>query len=158
MRDWGKESDRLREVKIGLKSNLCLALTTSFNGDENEMTRLRSVFGDDFSIRKTWFEGMGWFERGIGWWRWVGEDEDEGWVGGGRGQGMGQWSGLHATTGPCVEGWFWASPARIGLNKDGDLTGEDVLRFFKWSVLLFGCVFLGGTILLVLGCNETDVI
>ena len=32
----------------------------------------------------------------------------------------------------------------MGLNKDDDLTGEDVLRFFRWSVLelsLFGCVF-----------------
>ena len=49
---------------------------------------------------------MGWFERGIGRWRWVGEDEDEGWVGRGRGQGMGRRNGLHATAGPCVEGWF----------------------------------------------------
>ena len=24
---------------------------------------------------------MGWFERGMGRWRWVSEDEDEGWVG-----------------------------------------------------------------------------
>ena len=80
----------------------------------------------------------------MGRWRWVGEDEDEGWVGGGQGQGMGQRSGLHATTRPCVEGWFWASPTRMGLNKDGDLTGEDVLGFFRWSVRelsLFGCVF-----------------
>ena len=44
------------------------------------------------------------------------------------------------------------------MNKDGDLTGEDVLRFFRWSVLLFGCVFLGGMILPVLGCDETGVI
>ena len=56
---------------------------------------------------------MGWFERGMGRWRWVSEDEDEGWVGeeegwvgGGRGQGMGWQSGLHATVGPCVEGRF----------------------------------------------------
>ena len=101
-------------------------------------------------------------------WRWVGEDKDEGWVGEdkgwvnrGRGQGMGWWSGLHATVGPCVEGWFWASPARMGLNKDGDLIGEDVLGFFRWSVLelsLFGCVFSGGTISPVLRCNETGTI
>ena len=34
----------------------------------------------------------------------------------------------------------------MGLNKDGNLTGEDVLEFFRWSVLelsLFGCVFFG---------------
>ena len=54
----------------------------------------------------------------MGQWRWVGEDEDkgwvsedEGWVGRGRGQGMDQRSGLHAMVGLCVEGWFWASPA-----------------------------------------------
>ena len=54
----------------------------------------------------------------MGQWRWVGEDEDkgwvsedEGWVGRGQGQGMDRWSGLHVTVGPCVEGWFWASPA-----------------------------------------------
>ncbi|KAK7838278.1 xyloglucan galactosyltransferase xlt2 [Quercus suber] len=47
----------------------------------------------------------------MGRWRWVGEDEDEGWVsedegwvGGGRGQGMGRWSGLHMTIGSRVEG------------------------------------------------------
>ena len=56
---------------------------------------------------------------------WVGLNE--GWVNGGdglvrtrdgltevgqwgRGEGMGRWSGLHVTTRPCVEGWFWASP------------------------------------------------
>ena len=44
--------DRER-LKLGQGSDLCLALTTSFNGDENEMTRLQSVFGSDFSIRKT---------------------------------------------------------------------------------------------------------
>ena len=74
---------------------------------------------------------------------------------------MGRQSGLHATARPCVEGWFWASPARMGLNKDGNLTGEDVLGFFRWSVLelsLFGCVFSGGAISPVLGCNETGVI
>ena len=57
---------------------------------------------------------------------------------------MGRRSGLHETVGPCVEGWFWASLARMGLNKDNDLTNEDVLRFFRWSVLelsLFECVF-----------------
>ena len=48
---------------------------------------------------------------------------------------MGRRSGLHATAGPGVEGGFWASSARMGLNKDGDLTGEDVLGFFRWSVL-----------------------
>ena len=74
---------------------------------------------------------MGWFERGMSRWRWVGEDEDEGWVGEGRRQGMGRRSGLHATAGPCVEGWFCASPARMGLNKDGYLIGEDVLGFFR---------------------------
>ena len=34
----------------------------------------------------------------------------------------------------------------MGLNKDGDLIGEDVLGFFRWSVLelsLLGCVFSG---------------
>ena len=59
---------------------------------------------------------------------------------------MGRRSGLHATAGPCVEGWFWASLSRMGLNKDGNLIGEDVLGFFRWSVLelsLFGCVFSG---------------
>jgi len=37
----------------------------------------------------------------------------------------------------------------MGLNKDDDITGEDVLGFFRWSVLelsLFGCVFSGGAI------------
>ena len=34
------------------------------------MTKLQSVF-----------EGMGWFERGMGQWRWVDEDEDKGQVG-----------------------------------------------------------------------------
>ena len=85
---------------------------------------------------------MGWFERRMGRRRWV--DEDKGWVGGGQGQGMGRRSGLHATVGLCVEGWLWASLARMGLNKDGDLTSEDVLGFFRWSVLelsLFGCLF-----------------
>ena len=88
---------------------------------------------------------MGWFKRGMGRWRWVGEDEDgdgstedkdKGWVA--------EW--LACDSGPCVEGWFWASPSRMGLNKDGNLTGEDVLGFFRWSVLelsLFGCVFSG---------------
>ena len=85
----------------------------------------------------------------MGQWRWVSEDEDEGWVGKGRGQGMGRRSGLRAMVRPCVEGWFWASPARMGLNKVGDLTDEDVLGFFKWSVLelsLFRCVFSRGVI------------
>ena len=53
-------------------------------------------------------------------------------------------SGLHVTASPCVEGQFWASSARMGLNKEGNLTGKDVLGFFRWSVLelsLFGCVF-----------------
>ena len=40
---------------------------------------------------------------------------------------MGRQSGLYATAGPCVEEWFWASPTRTGLNKDGNLTGKDVL-------------------------------
>ena len=49
----------------------------------------------------------------MGRWRWVGEDENKGWVGedeewvnGGRGQRMDRRSGLHVTAGPCVEGWF----------------------------------------------------
>ena len=50
---------------------------------------------------------------------------------------------------------------RIGLNKDSNLTGEDVLGFFRWSVLelsLFGCVFSGGTISPMLRCDETGTI
>ena len=44
---------------------------------------------------------------------------------------MGRRSGLRAMVRPCVEGWFWASPARMGLNKVGDLIDEDVLGFFR---------------------------
>ena len=145
--------DRER-LKSGQGSDLCLALTTSFSGDENEITRLRFVFGGDFSIRKTWFEGMGWFKWGMSRWRWVGEDEDEGWVGeeegwvgGGWGQGMGWRSGLHATAGRVSRGgsrhhrrgWVWT---RMGL------IDEDVLGIFRWSVLelsLFRCVFSGNS-------------
>ena len=50
---------------------------------------------------------------------------------------------------------------RIGLNKDSNLTGEDVLGFFRWSVLelsLFGCVFSRGTISPMLRCDETGTI
>ena len=44
--------DRER-LKSGQGFDLYLALMTSFIGDENKMTRLQSVFGSDFSIRKT---------------------------------------------------------------------------------------------------------
>ena len=76
------------------------------------------MFGvdDELQRRQERDEGIGWFGRGMGRWRWVGEDENKGWVGedeewvnGGRGQRMDRWSGLHVMAGPCVEGWFWVS-------------------------------------------------
>ena len=89
--------DRER-LKLGQGSDLCLALMTSFSGDENEMTRLRSMFGGDFSTIK--LDLKVWVGLNEGWVDGGGsvrtrmrdgsvrmrdgsvEDEDKGWVGG----------------------------------------------------------------------------
>ena len=41
------------------------------------------MFGvdDELQRRQERDEGIGWFRRGMGRWRWVGEDENKGWVG-----------------------------------------------------------------------------
>ena len=97
-----------RESRSGMRStqrrrwrgtDLCLAVTTSFRQRRWDSPRFNLSLSLSslslqalslslsfscvwFSIHETWFEGMGWFERGMGRRRWVSEDEDKGWVGG----------------------------------------------------------------------------
>nr|POF03475.1 hypothetical protein CFP56_52039 [Quercus suber] len=73
------------ELQIGSNENeiqgldLCLALTTSFSGDKNEMIRLRSMFAGDDELQKATMSRVMRFSQVQALslrWRWVGEDED----------------------------------------------------------------------------------